>query len=256
MIKQSFTPFNDRFINFKYLGLIWFAIIFGIWFLIGITADHMVFPRISHVLEGLFSLYKDGLVTHVVSSLSLFVKALGVSIVISLFFAYLSLIPFFSPLVKLLSKLRYLPLAGITFYISMLLTGARSIQVAILVMFTSIYLITSLMSVFNSIDEKEINHARTLGCSRWEILLEVVIKGRVDYVLESIRQNLSIIWMMLVTVESLLASAGGLGFLIKNSDKFFNQGKIVALQLVILLIAFGCDILIEKVRKFAFRYTF
>jgi NitT/TauT family transport system permease protein len=155
-----------------------------------------------------------------------------------------------------MSKLRYLPLAGITFYISMLLNDARDIQVAILVMFTSIYLITSLMSIFNSIDEKEINHARTLGCSRWEILLELVIKGRIDYVLESIRQNLSIIWMMLVTVESLLASAGGLGFLIKNSDKFFNQGKIVALQLVILLIAFGFDILIEKVRKFSFRYTF
>jgi NitT/TauT family transport system permease protein len=34
--------------------------------------------------------------------------------------------------------------------------------------------------------------------------MEVVIKGRIDYVIELVRQNLAIVWVMLVTVESIL----------------------------------------------------
>jgi hypothetical protein len=45
--------------------------------------------------------------------------------------------------------------------------------------------------------------------------MEVVIKGRIDYVIELVRQNLAIVWVMLVTVESILIAAGGLGVLIK-----------------------------------------
>jgi hypothetical protein len=45
--------------------------------------------------------------------------------------------------------------------------------------------------------------------------MEVVIKGRIDYVIELVRQNLAIVWVMLVTVESILIAAGGLGVLLK-----------------------------------------
>ena len=40
------------------------------------------------------------------------------------------------------------------------------------------------------------------------MLWQVVILGRIDYVIDVIRQNLAIAWMMLVTVESTLAAAG------------------------------------------------
>jgi NitT/TauT family transport system permease protein len=52
--------------------------------------------------------------------------------------------------------------------------------------------------------------------------MEVVIKGRIDYVIELVRQNLAIVWVMLVTVESILIAAGGLGVLIKNGDRRAN----------------------------------
>jgi len=94
-----------------------------------------------------------------------------------------------------------------------------------------------------------------LGCNRWEILWEVVIKGRLDYVVETIRQNLAIVWMMLVTVESIMVAAGGLGFLIKNSNKFMNHGRIIALQIVILLVGLGMDYFLTKFREVMFRYS-
>jgi ABC-type nitrate/sulfonate/bicarbonate transport system permease component len=83
----------------------------------------------------------------------------------------------------------------------------------------------------------------------------VVIKGRLDYVLDVLRQNLAIIWMMLVTVESILVAAGGLGVLIKNSDKFANHGRIVALQIIILLIGLLLDWALHVTRKGLFRYS-
>jgi NitT/TauT family transport system permease protein len=119
----------------------------------------------------------------------------------------------------------------------------------------SLYFITSLLAVLKDIPKEEIDHARSLKCSRWEVLWEVVIKGRLDYVLEVLKQNLSIVWMMLVTVESILVAAGGLGVLIKNSDKFMNHGRIVALQIVILLVGLLLDWIINLVRKSLFKYS-
>ena len=109
--------------------------------------------------------------------------------------------------------------------------------------------------MINAIPQEEFDHARSLNCSRWEVLWEVVVKGRIDHVIEIIRQNLAIVWMMLVTVESILAAAGGLGFLIKNSDKFMNHGRIIALQIVILFVGLSIDFILNYFRKIFFRYS-
>jgi NitT/TauT family transport system permease protein len=201
-------------------------------------------------------LYADGLAVHIGKSLALFFKALSFSVLVSLLYSFLSPLPFFKPLSTLITKLRYLPLAGITFYLTMLVHDARNIQVYTLMIFTSTFLTTSIISTINSIPQKEIDHARSLGCSRWETLYQLVIIGRIDMLLECIRQNLAIITMMLVTVESLLASVGGIGFLIKNQDKQMNHGKMLALQLIILLLGVGMDAAITGIRKLTFRYTF
>jgi NitT/TauT family transport system permease protein len=86
-------------------------------------------------------------------------------------------------------------------------------------------------------------------------LYEVVIKGRLDYVIEMVRQNLAMVWMSIVTVESILAAAGGLGFLIKNNDKLGDNGKVIALQIIIILIGSSLDWLLTKIRTLAFRYS-
>jgi NitT/TauT family transport system permease protein len=69
--------------------------------------------------------------------------------------------------------------------------------------------------------------------------MEVVIKGRIDYVIELVRQNLAIVWVMLVTVESILIAAG-LGVLIKNGDRLGANGPI-AVQGIIILVGISLD---------------
>jgi ABC-type nitrate/sulfonate/bicarbonate transport system permease component len=255
MLKKWFRPFEK--IDFKQkmtiIG-IWIALVLGYWFYASLGSKHL-FPTPAQVWEGMQSLYNEGLVVHIGSSLGLCLQAAIISLLISLTIVYLSPLPALKPVAVFFSRLRYLPLTGITFYLTMLVSGARTMQVWVLVVFMSLYFITSLLAVLKDIPADEINHARSLKCSRWEILWEVIIKGRLDYVLDVLRQNLAIIWMMLVTVESILVAAGGLGVLIKNSDKFANHGRIVALQIIILLIGLLLDWILHVIRKGLFRYS-
>ncbi len=254
-MKKIITPFEVISKNSRWIiSACWILFILSIWFIASIGERHL-FPSPSQVLNGLSELYKEGLVVHIFSSLYLCLTAIIIAIIISLAISYFSTVPVVKPIAKTISKLRYLPLTGITFYLSILINDARSMQIWVLVVFMSTYLTTSLLSMVNAIPQEEFDHARSLGCNRWEVLWEVVIKGRIDFVIDVVRQNLAIVWMMLVTVESILVAAGGLGFLIKNSDKFMNHGRIIALQIVILVVGLFIDFTLDYLRKAFFRYS-
>jgi len=255
-MKSLFIPFEKVTKNSKVMiTLGWFVAVIGFWLFYSVTSDRHLFPTLEQVGTGFVGLWNEGLMTHVLSSLWLCAKSVFLAVLLSLLLVYLSPLPLLKPVATFLSKLRFLPLTGISFYLAMVVDSGREIQVWILVIFMSTYLITSLLSMIRDIKEEEFDHARALGCSRWEVLYEVVIKGRLDYVLDMIRQNVAIVWMFLVTVESILAAGGGLGFIIKNSDKFLNHGRIVALQIIILLIGLGLDYFVNLMRKSLFRYS-
>lgn len=254
-MKRYLKPFEKTSSNsVKIITISWIIIVLLFWIITSLGDTHL-FPSPQQVLSGFSELYNEGLIVHVFSSLLLCLYAVVIAIIISLTLAYLSPVPLFSPVSQFISKLRYLPLTGITFYLAIMINNARTMQVWVLVVFMSTYLTTSLLSMIKDIPQEEFDHARSLKCNRWEVLLEVIIKGRIDYVFEVVRQNLAIVWMMLVTVESILVAAGGLGFLIKNSDKFMNHGRIIALQIVILGLGLCIDFTLSQLRKILFRFS-
>lgn len=254
-MKKLLKPFNKATKSESLLiNLGWFGMIILTW-TIFTTGDNSLFPSIPNVGIGFLELLHQGLIPHIFSSLFLCFSSIAISIVISGIITYLSPIPLLKPISAFVSKLRFLPLTGITFYIAMMIESARTMQIWVLVVFMSTYLTTSLIAMISDIPEEEIDHARTLKCSRWEVLWEVVIKGRLDYLFDVIRQNLAIVWMMLVSVESILAASGGLGFLIRNSDKFMNHSKIIALQIVILVIGILLNGILNFLRKRLFTYS-
>lgn len=252
---KIFRPFEKVDKSTEYMIILfWLVVLMSFWASMGFGDTH-VFPTIPQVAKGFVDLYNEGLIIHIGSSLWLCSQAVFISIIISLAFAYLSTTPAIKPLASFISKFRFLPLTGISFYITMIINDARSIQIWILVIFMTTFLITSLLAVLKDIPDEDYDHARSLGYGRWEMLLEVIIKGRFDYVIEVIRQNLAIVWMMLVVVESIMVAAGGLGFLIKNSDKFMDHGRIIALQIIILLLGLSLDWALTFTRKASFRFS-
>jgi ABC-type nitrate/sulfonate/bicarbonate transport system permease component len=254
-MKKLFKPFEvlNKTTN-NIILICWLLLLFSLWGYSSMGDTHL-FPSIPQVLRGFVQLWNGGLIVHLFSSLSLCFQAIFYSVLISLIFAYASTISTFKPWSIFLSKLRFLPLTGLTFYVTIMVTNARNIQISVLVIFMTMFLITSLIQMISDIPEEEFDHARTLGCNRWEILLEVVIKGRLDYVIELVRQNLAIVWVFLVTTESILIASGGLGVLIKNNDKTGDNGKVIAVQIVIILVGILLDWILIKLRKLIFKYS-
>jgi ABC-type nitrate/sulfonate/bicarbonate transport system permease component len=249
------TPFEKISKLNKTLILIsWLVLLISIWFFTTSGEKHL-FPSPSQVLKGFIDLYNEGLVVHVFNSLKLCFLSIFLATIISLLFAYTWPIPVLKAVSEFVTKFRFLPFTGLSFYITMVVHEARAMQVWILVIFLTTFLTTSLIAVIKDIPQEEFDHAKMLKCNRWEVLWQVIILGRVDYVIDVIRQNLAITWMMLVTVESIVVASGGLGFLIKNSDKFMNTGRIIALQIIILLIGLSLDSGINFLRKAIFRYS-
>jgi NitT/TauT family transport system permease protein len=101
-------------------------------------------------------------VVHIASSLALFLQASLISILVSLLIVYLSPLPALRPIGIALSKVRYLPLTGITFYSAVLVSDARTMQISVLVVFMSLYFNTSLLAMLKDIPAEEIDHARSL----------------------------------------------------------------------------------------------
>ena len=252
-MKKLITPYLENKSQTIY-GFIWFGFFIISWLLYSYFSSSVIFPSISSVLKGFTELYNEGLITHVGRSLGLFMKAALIAISFSVFVIYISPIPILKPISRTISKLRFLPFAGISYYLAMVITDARMSQVAILSIFTSLFLVTSLEALLKDLG-KEIDHAKTLGCSNYQITIEVIIKGKLDYVVDSVRQNLAIIWMSIVMVESMLTAYGGLGFLIKNGERNGNYGRTIAIQIVILLIGVTLDYSINKLRKVFFKYS-
>ncbi|MET4082035.1 ABC-type nitrate/sulfonate/bicarbonate transport system permease component [Pedobacter sp. UYP30] len=249
------TPFERISETNKTIILLsWIVFIVAIWF-IGTSGTKHLFPSPAQVLDGFQALYREGLVVHILNSLILCFISISSAIIISMLLAYSWPIPLLKPLSVTITKFRFLPFTGLSFYVAMLIKDARNMQIWILIIFLTTFLTTSLISVIRDIPEEEFDHAKTLKCSRWEVLWQVIVLGRIDYVIDVIRQNLAIAWMMLVTVESIVVASGGLGFLIKNSDKFMNYGRIIALQIIILFIGLALDAGINFLRKALFRYS-
>lgn len=234
--------------------LVWIILLIAVWF-IGTSGEKHLFPSPSQVFIGFSDLYNEGLVVHIFNSLKLCFLSIFLAVILSMLLAYSWPIPLLKPISEFVTKFRFLPFTGLSFYVALVIHEARNMQIWIMVIFLTTFLTTSLIAVIKDIPEEEFDHAKTLKCSRWEVLWQVIVLGRLDYVIDVIRQNLAITWMMLVTVESIVVASGGLGFLIKNSDKFMNHGRIIALQIIILLIGLGLDAGINFLRKAIFRYS-
>jgi ABC-type nitrate/sulfonate/bicarbonate transport system permease component len=255
MLKKLITPFEKTSKLQKTIILVvWIVLVLLFWF-VGTSGQKHLFPSPTQVFEGFKGLYAEGLVVHIFNSLSLCFLSIFLATILAMLFAYTWPIPLLKPVAEFVTKFRFLPFTGLSFYITLIIHDARNMQIWIMVIFLTTFLTTSLIAVIKDIPDEEFDHAKTLKCNRWEVLWQVIVLGRIDYVIDAIRQNLAITWMMLVTVESIVVASGGLGFLIKNSDKFMNHGRIIALQIIILLIGLTLDFAINFFRKALFRYS-
>lgn len=248
LAKKLFTPFEV--VDKKVLttvGLSQLMLLILAW--IFLLPEKTFFPKLTDVMSAWLELWKKGLFIHILATIKLCAIATVISIVASSVIAYLSYVPFFAPIAKAITKLRYNPIQGFTFFFTTMTGGGRNLQVTLLVVFMSFYFITSLMSIIHQIPEEQIFRRKAQGMGRWAILYDVVMKDYADQLIEVIRQNLSITFMMIVSVEAMDKTFGGLGAIIIDQERNLTFTKIFAVQITILVIGIILDTVLSAIFK-------
>lgn len=220
------------------------------------TSSFKLLPTPGEIWTAFVGLVQNqNLIYELWNSTFLCLKAMGIAAVISLLISYLTVIPFFHPIGFLISKFRFWSLVGLSFVFTLLTSSGQDLKVSLLVFGISVFFVTSMVSIIESIPKYEFYHARTLRMSEWQVVWEVIILGRLDLVVEVIRQNFAISWMMLTLVEGIVRAEGGIGVLLLNNNKLLRLADVFAIQLVILLMGIFLDYAIGLVRQLLFPYS-
>ena len=239
----------------KLLSLVigaWVIVIIGLWQLTAnglIPTPLIVLNSLGRILTG--KEFYDNLF----ASLALSFKGMGISLVIAVVVSYLSLIPLFRPLTNFVIKCRYLTITGLIFLFTLLTQDGGQLKISLLIFGIVPFFVTSLMSIIDNINPQEYELCKTLRMNNWQSVLEVVIIGRIDQVIEVIRQNFAIAWGMITLVEGLSMSQGGIGTMIIKSNKYLDLGAVFAELLIIFAIGLAFDYLLTKFRYWIFPYN-
>lgn len=221
-----------------------------------INSPYKVLPQPSEVLTALSNMWaNEGLGPELLTSFKLNLEALFWTTLISLGLSYLTVIPFFRPLVSAVSKGRFLSLAGFTLVFTLITGGGHTLKLSLLVFAMTVFFVTSMASVVEEIPKAKLDYARTLRMSEWRVVWEVVILGTFDTALEVLRQNAAIGWLMLTMVEGYVRSEGGVGAMIITQNKFFRLPELFAIQLLILFVGLLQDYGLGALRRLLCPYA-
>ncbi|RYC30088.1 ABC transporter permease subunit [Lichenibacterium minor] len=136
------------------------------------------------------------------------------------------LIEFYRPL----PPLAYLPLMVIWFGIG----ETAKVLLIFLACFAPVALATRAGVLSASADQ--VNAARSMGASRWQVLLHVVLPAATPDILVGLRIGMGVGWTTLVAAEMVAANAG-LGQMVLNASNFLRTDVVVMGILVIGLFA-------------------
>ncbi|CAN5279193.1 hypothetical protein BH11BAC5_BH11BAC5_31840 [soil metagenome] len=251
--RQIFTPFGRLSRqNVTIMIVLQVLITLVIWH----STSNGLIPKPANVASAFGKLITTKLLLdNMLVSLVLTLKAMFYSIIITLFFAYTSVIPFFKSIAQFIVKCRYLTLTGLIFVFTLLTKDGSALKLSLLIFGIVPFFTTSFLAVILNIDKQEYELCKTLGYNNWQTLYEVIIVGKADQVFEILRQNFAISWLMITMVEGLSMSEGGIGSLLIKYNKYNDLTNVIALQLVIFLIGLCFDFLLGSMRHWLFPHS-
>jgi NitT/TauT family transport system permease protein len=146
-------------------------------------------------------------------------------------------------------------MVGWGFVLALAARDGHQLKVWMLVFGMTPFFLTSMAAVVAAIPQERFDHARTLRLGPVRVWWEVVVRGTVDPMLEALRQNAAIGWMMLTMVEGVVRSEGGVGALMLGANKHLALDAVFALIFVVLLVGVAQDRALGWMRRTACPYV-
>lgn len=252
-VLASFSP--NRVISrgaFRVIIVFQVAVLLVVW----ATSTYVFLPKPMDVWRAFVDLWMhEGLGQELIVSFLLNVQAMAWATIISLVLAYLTVVPFFQPIVNAVSKGRFLGMVGLTFFFTVIFASGHRLKVSLLVFGVSVFFVTTMIDVVAQIPKEKFDLARTLRMGEWRVVWEVIVLGRADVAFDAMRQNAAMGWMMLTMVEGISRSEGGVGALLLNQNKHFRLEAVFAIQIAILFLGLIQDYSLGLAKKFLFPYA-
>ena len=149
------------------------------------------------------------------------------------------------PLIELyrpVPPLAYLPLMVIWFGIG----ETSKILLIYLAIFAPVAM--SALAGVKSAQQVRIRAAQSLGASRTQVLLFVILPGALPEILTGLRIGLGVGWSTLVAAE-LIAATRGLGFMVQSAGEFLATDVVLAGIAVIAVIAFILELGLRALQR-------
>lgn len=247
---KAFTPIDKSIMSILALGQ--GALLILLWCL----SPTGVIPNpfeIAHAWHNLAS--TQGLLVELFNSLTTIWVALFWSTLITLVVGVLSCTNFFKPISHWITAFRFLGFAGITFLFTLWTDTGSELKIWLLTFGMTAFLLTNVLAVVDSITQEQVEYGHTLRMNGWQMVYEILMRGKLDEILDLIRQNAAIGWTMLSMVEGIVRSEGGIGALLLNQSKHLHLSAIFAIQITILVYGLFQDIVLKHVRYNICPYT-
>lgn len=238
-MENIWTP-NERVSRGTLLVIVagWIALWLGYWSIY----KPVIFPSPLEVLSVFPSLWwEGGLGQELISSFTVNLEALALSTLISLPLAYLSKTAIIRPLSIGLSKLRFLSPAIFFMLLVFMTSSGHAVKVLMLTLGESFFLVTTMINVVAEVPEYLLDDARTLRMNEWEVTWYVIVRGTIVNAIEAIRDNAAMGWSMLMMVEGIVRSEGGVGVLILNQQKVMNMAVVYAIAAAVVVVGLAQD---------------
>ncbi|HZS48672.1 MAG TPA: ABC transporter permease subunit [Blastocatellia bacterium] len=237
------------------LAFVWAILILVIWLFNPIKA----LPHPQEVINAVRKMWQasdeHGLVYNVYVTLKLNVVGLGYASIISLIIAYLSVVPIFQPLNKMVQWLRYIPIIGFNLIFLSLFTIGWPMKVAMLTTGMSFFLVTSMTATIAAIPRMKYELAKVLGYNDWHVFYSVVVRPTLPQMIDVIAQNAAIGWVMITAIETYNRTEGGIGSQIYAYSSTNNLPEVYAYLLIIGIIAITEDFIFRLAKRLLFPYS-
>ena len=136
-------------------------------FFIWIFSPTVFLPKPKEVFQALSEMWMQGLGAELITSFLLNLQAIALSTILSLLLAYLTVIPFFRPIVTLLSKLRFLSMVGLTFFFTLMATTGHELKLYLLVFSVSVFFVTGMAEVVAAIPKEKFDQLQAFDRDTW-----------------------------------------------------------------------------------------
>jgi ABC-type nitrate/sulfonate/bicarbonate transport system permease component len=247
MLKTLFIPFaQGPRLNIRLLAIVQLIILAVIWSSLPPSTGIPTPLSIATAWNTLA--LKQGLLAELLSSVIVIWEALILSAIISFGIAYLTTADLFKPIGTMVASLRFLGFAGLTFLFTLWTSNGQNLKLALLTFGMTVFLTRSTVDEIKAIPLESIDYGRSLGLHGWKITYEIGVRGRLHVMLDLLRQNAAIGWTLIVLVEGLVRSEGGIGAMLLVNGKYFNLSAVFAIQLTILAYGIFQDILLNFIR--------